>query len=118
MIATDLNAAALSLRGGGVGYYPESGFVHLDIGRRRRSRPHGCTFAGNDSLESFSAGGQGNLGRIPRRLLRQCDGRIDHRPLQDRIWSATKDLGKDSTTSNWPHWNGSTGSTTGGSSVN
>ncbi len=28
--------AALSLRGGGVGYYPESGFVHLDIGRVRR----------------------------------------------------------------------------------
>lgn len=28
--------AALSLRRGGVGYYPNSGFVHLDIGRPRR----------------------------------------------------------------------------------
>jgi uncharacterized protein YcbK (DUF882 family) len=28
--------AALSLRRGGVGYYPDSGFVHLDIGRPRR----------------------------------------------------------------------------------
>jgi len=28
--------AALSLRGGGVGYYPTSGFVHLDVGRLRR----------------------------------------------------------------------------------
>lgn len=28
--------AALALRGGGVGYYPRSGFVHLDIGRLRR----------------------------------------------------------------------------------
>jgi len=28
--------AALSLRGGGVGYYPRSGFVHLDTGRLRR----------------------------------------------------------------------------------
>lgn len=28
--------AALSLRGGGVGFYPDSGFVHLDIGRVRR----------------------------------------------------------------------------------
>lgn len=28
--------AALSLRRGGVGYYPKSGFVHLDIGRLRR----------------------------------------------------------------------------------
>jgi uncharacterized protein YcbK (DUF882 family) len=28
--------AALALRGGGVGYYPRSGFVHLDVGRLRR----------------------------------------------------------------------------------
>ena len=28
--------AALALGGGGVGYYPRSGFVHLDIGRIRR----------------------------------------------------------------------------------
>lgn len=28
--------AALSLRRGGVGYYPDSGFVHLDIGHPRR----------------------------------------------------------------------------------
>ena len=28
--------AALSLRGGGVGYYPTSSFVHLDVGRIRR----------------------------------------------------------------------------------
>lgn len=27
--------AALALRGGGVGYYPRSGFVHLDVGRVR-----------------------------------------------------------------------------------
>lgn len=27
--------AALSLRGGGVGYYPRTGFVHVDIGRPR-----------------------------------------------------------------------------------
>lgn len=27
--------AALSLRGGGVGYYPRTGFVHVDIGRLR-----------------------------------------------------------------------------------
>lgn len=27
--------AALSLHGGGVGYYPGSGFVHLDVGRPR-----------------------------------------------------------------------------------
>lgn len=31
-----LRKAALSLRGGGVGYYPESGFVHLDTGRVRQ----------------------------------------------------------------------------------
>jgi uncharacterized protein YcbK (DUF882 family) len=28
--------AALALRGGGVGYYPNSGFVHVDVGRLRR----------------------------------------------------------------------------------
>jgi uncharacterized protein YcbK (DUF882 family) len=28
--------AALALRGGGVGYYPRSNFVHVDIGRLRR----------------------------------------------------------------------------------
>lgn len=31
----DLQRAGLVLRGGGVGYYPDSGFVHLDIGRVR-----------------------------------------------------------------------------------
>lgn len=31
----DLRRAALSLRGGGVGFYPTSGFVHLDVGRPR-----------------------------------------------------------------------------------
>jgi uncharacterized protein YcbK (DUF882 family) len=30
-----LRAAALGLRGGGVGYYPESRFVHVDTGRVR-----------------------------------------------------------------------------------
>jgi uncharacterized protein YcbK (DUF882 family) len=30
-----VRAAAIALRGGGVGYYPESGFVHLDVGRVR-----------------------------------------------------------------------------------
>jgi uncharacterized protein YcbK (DUF882 family) len=30
-----LHRAALSLRGGGVGYYPTSNFVHVDIGRVR-----------------------------------------------------------------------------------
>lgn len=30
-----LRAAALALRRGGVGYYPESGFVHVDVGRVR-----------------------------------------------------------------------------------
>jgi uncharacterized protein YcbK (DUF882 family) len=30
-----LRAAALALQGGGVGYYPDSGFVHLDVGRIR-----------------------------------------------------------------------------------
>ncbi len=29
---TGLRDAALALRGGGVGYYPDSGFVHVDIG--------------------------------------------------------------------------------------
>ena len=32
----DLRDAALSLRAGGVGYYPESRFVHVDTGRVRR----------------------------------------------------------------------------------
>jgi uncharacterized protein YcbK (DUF882 family) len=30
-----LRDAALGLRGGGVGYYPDSGFVHVDVGRVR-----------------------------------------------------------------------------------
>ena len=30
-----LRNAALSLRGGGVGFYPQSQFVHVDIGRVR-----------------------------------------------------------------------------------
>lgn len=33
---SDLHNAALSLRGGGVGYYPASDFVHVDVGRVRR----------------------------------------------------------------------------------
>jgi len=32
----ELHAAALSLRAGGVGYYPDSNFVHIDTGRIRR----------------------------------------------------------------------------------
>lgn len=32
----ELHQAALSLKSGGVGYYPNSGFVHLDSGRVRR----------------------------------------------------------------------------------
>jgi uncharacterized protein YcbK (DUF882 family) len=32
----DLREAALSLRAGGVGFYPESNFVHIDTGRVRR----------------------------------------------------------------------------------
>jgi uncharacterized protein YcbK (DUF882 family) len=32
---SDLRQAALSLKAGGVGYYPEPDFVHLDIGRVR-----------------------------------------------------------------------------------
>ena len=31
----DLHKAALSLRAGGVGYYPKSGFIHLDTGPTR-----------------------------------------------------------------------------------
>jgi uncharacterized protein YcbK (DUF882 family) len=31
-----LHNAALSLAGGGVGYYPSSDFVHVDVGRVRR----------------------------------------------------------------------------------
>ena len=31
-----LQAVALAMRGGGVGYYPRSNFVHVDIGRMRR----------------------------------------------------------------------------------
>ena len=31
----DLRRAGLMLKGGGVGYYPESNFVHLDVGRVR-----------------------------------------------------------------------------------
>ncbi len=31
-----LRAAALDLKGGGVGYYPASNFVHMDTGRLRR----------------------------------------------------------------------------------
>ena len=33
---SDLYNAALELGGGGVGYYPKSDFVHLDVGRVRR----------------------------------------------------------------------------------
>ena len=32
----ELHKVALSLRGGGVGYYPKSDFVHVDVGRVRR----------------------------------------------------------------------------------
>lgn len=31
-----LHKAALSLRAGGVGYYPDNGFVHVDVGRVRQ----------------------------------------------------------------------------------
>jgi len=31
----ELRRAAMSLRGGGVGYYPQSDFVHIDVGRVR-----------------------------------------------------------------------------------
>jgi uncharacterized protein YcbK (DUF882 family) len=30
-----MRATALALRQGGVGYYPSSGFVHVDVGRVR-----------------------------------------------------------------------------------
>ncbi len=33
---SDLHMAALSLKGGGVGYYPQSDFVHVDVGPVRR----------------------------------------------------------------------------------
>jgi len=33
---TNLRDAALTLKGGGVGYYPTSDFVHVDVGRVRR----------------------------------------------------------------------------------
>ena len=32
---SDLHRVAMSLRGGGVGYYPRSDFVHIDVGRVR-----------------------------------------------------------------------------------
>lgn len=32
---SDVRRAAMSLRAGGVGYYPRSGFVHVDVGRVR-----------------------------------------------------------------------------------
>jgi uncharacterized protein YcbK (DUF882 family) len=32
---TDIRRAALDLRSGGVGYYPKSGFVHVDVGKVR-----------------------------------------------------------------------------------
>jgi uncharacterized protein YcbK (DUF882 family) len=32
----ELHRAALALRAGGVGYYPTSGFIHVDVGRVRR----------------------------------------------------------------------------------
>ncbi|PWC34655.1 hypothetical protein TSO352_24705 [Azospirillum sp. TSO35-2] len=35
MSTRNLQRAALSLRGGGVGYYPESNFVHVDVGPLR-----------------------------------------------------------------------------------
>jgi uncharacterized protein YcbK (DUF882 family) len=31
-----LHDAAIALRRGGVGYYPQSNFVHVDLGRVRR----------------------------------------------------------------------------------
>ena len=33
---TDLRAAAISLQSGGVGYYPKSDFIHVDVGRVRQ----------------------------------------------------------------------------------
>ena len=32
---SELRRAALSLHAGGVGYYPKSNFVHVDVGRIR-----------------------------------------------------------------------------------
>lgn len=34
-VLDDLRQAAIGLKGGGVGYYPKSNFVHLDVGRVR-----------------------------------------------------------------------------------
>jgi uncharacterized protein YcbK (DUF882 family) len=31
-----LRNAALAMNGGGVGYYPDPGFVHIDVGRVRQ----------------------------------------------------------------------------------
>lgn len=36
VIHRDLHKAALSMRAGGVGYYPKDGFIHLDTGRIRQ----------------------------------------------------------------------------------
>jgi len=36
VLLADLRDAAISLKGGGVGFYPESQFVHIDTGRVRR----------------------------------------------------------------------------------
>jgi uncharacterized protein YcbK (DUF882 family) len=33
---SNLRGAALALKAGGVGYYPSSDFVHVDVGRVRR----------------------------------------------------------------------------------
>jgi uncharacterized protein YcbK (DUF882 family) len=32
---SDLRNVAMALQSGGVGYYPKSGFVHVDVGRVR-----------------------------------------------------------------------------------
>ncbi|MBX3511000.1 MAG: DUF882 domain-containing protein [Hyphomonadaceae bacterium] len=36
LATSTLRDAALALRGGGVGYYPDPGFVHVDVGRLRQ----------------------------------------------------------------------------------